>query len=54
MEVFNYLLSWFGISGLTAEATFIDILTYMFTIFGALFLFTFILRSLFLLLRFGR
>lgn len=53
MELFNYLLNYFGVLSLTSDASLVDILTYMFTVFGALFIFTFILRSLFLLLRFG-
>ena len=54
MELFNYLLDFFGISVLTADATFIDLLTFVFVVFGGLFLFTFVLRSLFLLLKFGQ
>lgn len=54
MELFNYLLDFFGISVLSADATIVDLIVYMFVVFGALFLFTFVLRSLFLLLRFGQ
>lgn len=54
MEVFQYLIDFFGITAITAESTFVDLLQYMFIVFGSLFLFTFILRSLFLLLTFGQ
>lgn len=53
MELFNYLLSYFGIDLLNDASTLTDLLSVVFVIFGALFIFTFTIRSLFLLLRFG-
>lgn len=53
MDIFNYLLDFFGISLLSETSTFYDLINVGFSVFGALFLFTFITRSLFLLMRFG-
>lgn len=53
MELFNYLLNYFGIDLLNDTATLTDLISVCFIVFGALFIFTFTIRSLFLLLRFG-
>lgn len=51
MELFNYLLDFFGITLLTETSNFYDLMNVFITIFCALFLFTFVLRSLFLFMR---
>lgn len=53
MEIFNYLISFFGIDMLTEDATLIDAANVGFKVFVSVFLVCFILRSLFLLLKFG-
>lgn len=53
MEFFNYIINFFGIPALNEVSTLTDLLYYVLAVFVGIFLFTFVLRSLFLLLRFG-
>lgn len=53
MDLFNQFINFFGISMLTESSTIIDLINICFSVFVAMFLVCFVLRSLFKLLRFG-
>lgn len=53
MELFTQFINFFGIDMLTETSSIVDLLNIGFSIFIALFLVCFVLRSLFLMLRFG-
>lgn len=53
MEVYEYLLNYFGVADLYNTLNAYDFLVSMMSVFIFVFLFTFIIRSLFLVCRFG-
>jgi len=53
MEFYNYIIDFFGINLINESSTLVDLLRSGMAVFVAIFLFTFCLRSLFILLRFG-
>lgn len=53
MDILNLFLDFFGINLLNETSSFYDLLNISLSIFVAMFLVCFIIRSLFLLLKFG-
>jgi len=53
MELFEMIINFFGIDMLTSTSTLTDLLNLCISIFVAMFLVCFTVRSLFLLLKFG-